>query len=329
MDGFDLTSAVDELYSGDPADFVATRKTLVSRLREQGDRDIAKTVGALRRPTAVAAAVNALARRHEPPALPELEDLGARMRAAQAEMDTTALKELSGERTRLIASLTKDAESLGITTAGAKEQLTQTFTAALASQDAQDVVSSGQLVNPLSYSGFGEVEVSEAAALPLRDLQEARLAELAQREAERSKKPTRSAERDEPGREEAEQKPPAKKQQFEQKKPKPEAKPGPASKRAEPKSAEAKPQKAKTAEPKTAQDSEATEKASPAAESGGASTSADPTTVRAVYEVSLAVEQQALAAVDAARAALTAAKEHAASATKARQAAEDLLDSLD
>lgn len=323
MDGFDLNSAVNELYSGDPADFVATRKTLVSRLREQGDRDIAQTVGALRRPTAVAAAVNALARRHEPPALPELEDLGARMRAAQAEMDTAALKELSPERSRLITSLAKEAESLGVTTAGAKEQFTQTLTAALASQDAQDVVSSGQLVNPLSYSGFGEVEVSEAAALPLRDLQEARLAELAQREAERSKKPTRGVDRDEPTGE-PEQDEPAEKVARDE--PVAGAKPPPASKRAEPNPAEAKAENAKTAEPRA---TKAAEDASSAATSRSTSALADVTSARAVYEASLAVEQQALAAVEAARAALAAAKEHAASATTARQAAEDLLDSLD
>ena len=43
----------------------------------------------------------------------------------------------------------------------------ETLTAALASADAAEAVTSGLLTRPLSYAGFGEVDVSAATATPL------------------------------------------------------------------------------------------------------------------------------------------------------------------
>lgn len=304
MDEVTLGDAIDELYAGDPAEFVATRKRLVAAARKQADKELPKTIGALRKPSAAAAAVNQLARQEDPPDIPALRELGERMRDAAARMDTAALKELGAERSSLIRELLAETESFGATGAAAKDQLTQTFTAALASAEAEDAVCSGHLVNPLSYSGFGEVEVAEAVAVPLRELQEARLAQLAEREAQRAAKPTRGHDDSSAGRQESKPEPAAK----------PEPAPAPA--RSEP---AAGPVSAPSAAPS----------ASPsAAPSASPSNAPDPANARAVYEQCVALEQQAQAAVEAARAALATAKEHAAAAGRARQAAEDLLDSL-
>ncbi|REF29215.1 hypothetical protein [Calidifontibacter indicus] len=304
MDEVTLGDAIDELYAGDPAEFVATRKRLVAAARKQADKELPKTIGALRKPSAAAAAINQLARQEDPPDIPALCELGERMRDAAARMDTAALKELGAERSSLIRELLAETESFGATGAAAKDQLTQTFTAALASAEAEDAVCSGHLVNPLSYSGFGEVEVAEAVAVPLRELQEARLAQLAEREAQRAAKPTRGHDDSSGGRQESKPEPAAK----------PEPAPAPA--RSEP---AAGPVSAPSAAPS----------ASPsAAPSASPSNAPDPANARAVYEQCVALEQQAQAAVEAARAALATAKEHAAAAGRARQAAEDLLDSL-
>lgn len=53
---------VEDLYAGDPATFVARRDQLVRDLRAAGERASADAVKALRRPTASAVVVNALAR---------------------------------------------------------------------------------------------------------------------------------------------------------------------------------------------------------------------------------------------------------------------------
>lgn len=285
MDQIGLSSAVEQLYSGDPADFVATRKQLATRFRAQGDKDLARIVSSLRRPSAAAAAINALARQHDPAAIPQLEQLGAKMRAAQAQLDAEKLKALSAQRSSVIAELVRRAEQFGPTTAGVQEQLTQSFTAALASESAQEAVCSGQLVTALSYSGFGEVEVADAVAIPLQELHRARMDDLAQREAQRSQKPTRTpshsidasadAQIDEP--------------------------PTAASERS----------------------SDAGDRISDTGQRPEAAGS--PDTARALYEQAVVLEQQALQAVQDARAFLAAAQEHATVATHLRRSAQDRL----
>lgn len=319
-----LHAAIDELYSGDPAEFIATRKRLVAQIRKAGDKEVAKTVGGLRRPSVAADAVNHLARQQDPPNIPALRELGERMREAQGRMDAATLKKLGAERSELIAQLLADAEPHGAGTASAKDQLTQTFTAALASQEAEDAVCSGNLVNPLSYSGFGDVEVDEAVAVPLRELQQARLAEIAERDAARAERPLRSVRSDEPA--ETEDQPdeaPAADEPTHQE-PAQDAPTEEAPDDAEP--SDGPEDDAEETPDEETPDEEAekpTESAKPAEKEPVSSEDA-----QRVVEQLKDLEHQAQEAVDAAREALAAAKSHAAAVTKARQDAEDLLDSL-
>lgn len=161
-----LARAVDAVYAVAPEDFVATRKEQVARLRAEGLREVAKQVGALRKPSVAAAAVNALVRADDP-VVEELLDVGARMRHAQSAMDMAALAGLRGERDDLLAAWVAAARTHspgGGLTAAVEAEVRDTAVAALADAGATEVVTSGSLTRGLSYSGFGEVDVADAVA---------------------------------------------------------------------------------------------------------------------------------------------------------------------
>jgi len=46
----DLAAAAEELYALSPGDFTAARDEKVAQARTAGDRDLARAIGALRRP---------------------------------------------------------------------------------------------------------------------------------------------------------------------------------------------------------------------------------------------------------------------------------------
>ena len=160
-----LRRVVSELYAVEPAGFVAARKEWVTRLRSAGLREVAKEVGALRRPSVSAAAVNALVRAGDP-AVGRLRDVGARMRQAQSALDAATLAGLRGERDELlrdwVAAAAEHAPAPLAAAAGA--EVRDTAIAALADAAATEVVTSGHLTRALSYSGFGEVDVADAVA---------------------------------------------------------------------------------------------------------------------------------------------------------------------
>ncbi len=159
-----LARAVDAVYAVAPADFVATRKEWVARLRSEGLREVAKEVGALRKPSVSAAAVNATVRADDP-VVSRLVDVGARMRHAQATLDAAALAALRPERDEVLAAWVAAArEHAGGLTGATEAEVRDTAVAALADVGAAEVVTSGSLTRALSYSGFGEVDVADAVA---------------------------------------------------------------------------------------------------------------------------------------------------------------------
>jgi len=148
--------AVRALYSGDPGDFVARRKALAAQARADGDRDAARDIAALRKPTAAAAAVNHL----DDDAVRDVLALGQEMRAAQTRLDPTALKELTTRRQRLLQEIvTRHALNGAIA-----EAVHATLLAAVADREAADAVASRTLVRPLRYSGWGDVDLTDAVA---------------------------------------------------------------------------------------------------------------------------------------------------------------------
>jgi hypothetical protein len=157
-----LRQAVTALYAVEPSAFVAHRKEWVARLRSAGMRDVAKDVGALRRPSVAAAAVNAVVRAdHE--VVARLEGLGERMRHAQSALDAPGLAALRGERDGLLDDWVEAArEHAPGLTASVEAEVRDAAIAALADPAATEVVTSGSLTRALHYSGFGEVDVADA-----------------------------------------------------------------------------------------------------------------------------------------------------------------------
>lgn len=160
------------LYALLPAEFVKARDARAKQLRAD-DKDLAAQVKALRRPTVAAWLVNLLA--HEAGALDPLLELGAALREAQSRLDTATMKQLSAQRPGIVGDLADRAAGLATDrdpsfgdTATTREQVIATLTAALADPMAERAVASGRLVSPLSYAGFGEVEIGDAIATPLR-----------------------------------------------------------------------------------------------------------------------------------------------------------------
>ncbi|WP_134774482.1 hypothetical protein [Ornithinimicrobium flavum] len=161
-----LHEAAWQVYAVPPGEFVTTRTAWVRRLRGEGHREAARAVGALRKPSVSAAAVNALAR-SEDPVLPRLREVGSRLRHAQSALDGAGLAALRGERDALLTDWVAAARQHapgGSLTAAVEAEVRDTAVAALADEAATEVVLSGTLTRALSYSGFGEVDVADAVA---------------------------------------------------------------------------------------------------------------------------------------------------------------------
>ena len=81
------------LYAGPRATFVERRKELAVAARTGGDRDQAKIIGQMRKPTAAAHLVNLLAQADDE-RLDELVELGVSIRAAMAAGDDGEMRSL-------------------------------------------------------------------------------------------------------------------------------------------------------------------------------------------------------------------------------------------
>lgn len=172
-----VADAARQVYAVQLAEFVDTRKALAASVRarvgeswdaKQGAA-AAKEILALRKPTVTAWAMNQVPR-GDSDALADVIGLGARMRAAQSQLDTASLTSVRGERdaalTAYVASVVGAAESQGASlSAGARDEIRASAIAALADESASDALASGQLTRALSYSGFGEVDLSGAVGV--------------------------------------------------------------------------------------------------------------------------------------------------------------------
>jgi hypothetical protein len=155
----DLDEIADELYARPPEEFVAVRKARQDQAKDDGDKALAKEIGALPKPTAAAWVCNLLVRagRGEIENLVELGDL---LREAQESLAGNQLKALDAQRRRLISALTRQARGLAaerdhpVSTAVAT-QVEETLRAAMADPEAGQALLSGRLTSPMSYSGMG------------------------------------------------------------------------------------------------------------------------------------------------------------------------------
>jgi hypothetical protein len=170
--GSDLEAIADELYAVRPDEFVPERDEAVARARAAGDRDLARAIGKLRRPTRAAWLANLLAR-ERPDQLEGLLGLAAGLADAQRTLDGSALRALSAQRHRLVAAVATEAGRLAAARhepvgEALLREVQGILDAALADPVIADEVRSGRLTRTVSYSGFGPTSDPGAVPAPPR-----------------------------------------------------------------------------------------------------------------------------------------------------------------
>lgn len=159
VNAVDLDSVTDELYALDPGEFTAVRTEREKQARADGDKELARQIHQLRRPTVTAWLANLLAR-ERPDSLRPLKDLGQQLQEAQQTLQGEALRQLSRHRHQLVYALVQEARELAAG-GGHKvieqvaRELEQTLDASLADPAAADTLLAGRLTTALQHSGFG------------------------------------------------------------------------------------------------------------------------------------------------------------------------------
>lgn len=155
----DLAAVAAGLYALPPEQFTAARDAAAKQAPA-----LRKAIKALRRPTASAWLVNRLARDHAE-LLEPLLGLGPALAAAQATGNGGELRALGQQRRELIKEVTATAVGDDAVSAAVRTEVEQTLEAALTDPAAAEAVRSGTLVRPLSFAGFGGVDMVGAVAL--------------------------------------------------------------------------------------------------------------------------------------------------------------------
>lgn len=167
--------SVDRLYRVPPEEFTAARRETAARAREAGDRELARTVGGLRRPTRAAWASNLLVRRR-PEEADRLLRLGRDLRRAHHDVDAERLRDLVRQQRQLVGALAGQAAQL-TAEAGrrvgvdARREVEQTLRAVLADADAARRWREGRLTRALRAPSGVEPLTGQRPATP-RPVQE-------------------------------------------------------------------------------------------------------------------------------------------------------------
>ena len=177
-----VSEATAELYSGDPEVFVERRRDLASRARAAGDREAAKAIAGLGKPTRSAWIVNNLIHA-DPGVAVSLAELGGKLRSGEAALDGASIRELSRERRELVDNLVRramDEAGQGSPSAGLRDEVTDTFNAALADPGVAEQVTAGTLQKAVHWAGFGpgigsaiSSGPARTPAAPIRELDDA------------------------------------------------------------------------------------------------------------------------------------------------------------
>ncbi|MER7775274.1 hypothetical protein ABTZ21_09710 [Streptomyces sp. NPDC096191] len=169
-----VESVLDELYTTPPSDFVSRREERAAAARTDGRKEDARLIHAARRPTLAAWAANLLAR-SQPEESRRFLELGQSLREAHRTLDAAGLRELSAQRRRIVAALSRQATHLADEAGhrlsqGAQREVESTLRAVLADQDAADRWSGGRLEVALTPPSEFPSDTSPAApATPARE----------------------------------------------------------------------------------------------------------------------------------------------------------------
>lgn len=156
-----LDEIADRMYALKPDEFSAARDAEVRAARQAGDRDLAREIGQLRKPTMSAWLINLLWRdQHE--IMEQLFDLSRELSRAQAEAAGSELRALTQQRRQLESALLRRAVELASAVGvhvsdSVQREAQETLSAALARPDVADEVRTGRLTKAETYAGFGAV----------------------------------------------------------------------------------------------------------------------------------------------------------------------------
>jgi hypothetical protein len=173
----DLDEVAAELYDAAPEDFTRLRKEQIDAARAAGDRELAKQINQLRRPTRSAWIVNLLAGQAAEE-VSGLLDLGAALADAQQRLSGKELRELSSQRHSVISSLVKRGSQLAqvrghTPTEATLREVSDTLQAALSDPQIAEQVRSGRLATAQEYGGFGPELLLSMSAPPAAKKQSA------------------------------------------------------------------------------------------------------------------------------------------------------------
>ncbi|RLK52608.1 transposase [Microbacterium telephonicum] len=199
-----LDDIVVELYAVPPAEFTAARTARAA----ESDADLAAEIRSIRKPVVAAWAVDLLAREGM---LGDAIALAADLREAQEGLDAAELSRLGRQRRQLVAALAGQAVSLAdergvAVSAAARTDIEQTLNAAMIDADAAAAVLSGRLAKPISATGLGDVDLTDALAgsvpagaapaPPPDDLAERRARKVAEKVVREAEREAEGAERE-------------------------------------------------------------------------------------------------------------------------------------
>ena len=165
-----LLDVAHELYGLRPGEFIGARNERARQIRADGDRELARAVTALRKPSVAAWTVNMIVR-HMAERVEDLLELGAQLRAAQDDLDVSQLRELNKQQRQLTAAVAREGEraaaDLGQNlSASAVGQVSATLHAAMTDEDAAAALRTGLLVEGMTGTGLTPVELTGIVAVP-------------------------------------------------------------------------------------------------------------------------------------------------------------------
>jgi hypothetical protein len=163
MRGYD--EIADELYGLPLKDFTAARTAAVTKAKQDGDPDLARRIGELRKPTSVGWLANQLSRKNAEQ-IQGLADLGQTLRDAMRRLAGDELRKSAGRQQQAVYALVREAEKLTAVSAETKRGLEQTLHAAIVDPQVAAELVRGRLTGTLTRSGFPEMQLDPAAAAP-------------------------------------------------------------------------------------------------------------------------------------------------------------------
>jgi hypothetical protein len=155
----ELDEVAGELYEVPPEEFIALRTTRQDDAKAEGDKALAKEIGALPKPSDAAWACNLLVRWHREE-IEGLVELGGLLREAQENLAGDQLRALSSQRNQLISALTRQATALARehgrpVSSSVTDQVEETLRAAMADPGAGEALLTGRITSSMSYNGMG------------------------------------------------------------------------------------------------------------------------------------------------------------------------------